>query len=61
MAKTHRFTQNVDGEPIEIVLDKIEAFKVDEFSGCTLLELTSGKTVGVAESIDKVRGIVEDA
>lgn len=58
MVKTHQFTRNVDGTAVEIVLDKIVTFYRDEFSECTTIKPVNGEKIGVSESVDEVRRIV---
>lgn len=61
MAKTYEFTENASGARISIVIDKIATFKKDEFSECTSIELIDGKKIGVSESVDEVRKVIENA
>ena len=61
MPKTHQFTRNTSGQPVEIVIDKIATFDHDEFSECTIIVLVGGDKIGVSESVEDVRAIVKDA
>ncbi len=59
MSKTHRFTDNATGEPIEIVIAHIVSFRRDNFSECTSIKLTTGTEVGVMETESQVRDAIE--
>jgi uncharacterized protein YlzI (FlbEa/FlbD family) len=61
MPKTHQFTKNADEKAVEIVLDKIVSFEWDSFSECTSIKLCNGENIGVSESIDEVRKILNDS
>ncbi len=58
MAKTYQFTENASGEPISIVLDQIQSFRRDGFSGCTTITLASGKEIGVTASIEAITNLI---
>lgn len=57
MAKTHQFTKNVDGKPVDIVLEKILSFEWDEHSECTSIKFVEGDKIGVSETVEEVRKV----
>ncbi|HSF96733.1 MAG TPA: hypothetical protein VLA52_17025 [Thermohalobaculum sp.] len=61
MPRTHTFARHQSGEPVDVALDKIEAFEHDAFSYCTTLFLVSGMTIPVDNPPDEVRKIMNDA
>ena len=60
MPRTHTFSRHPGGDPVDVVLDKIETFEHDDIAYCTTLTLASGQTIPVAEALDVVRRIVND-
>lgn len=61
MPKTHDFTENSSGETITIVLNQIQTIEKDHHSDCTTIVLIGGKEIGVSESVDEVKKVVESA
>ena len=61
MPKTHKFTKNSEGEKITVVLSQIQSFNKDNFSECTRLSLIGGVTIGVSETEEEVRKVLESA
>lgn len=58
--KTHLFTRNSSDTPVNIVLDKVRSFERDEFSDCTKIVYIDGDTIGVSETIEEVRAVIEN-
>lgn len=61
MPKTHTFTESTSGEPVDVVVDKIATYKHDGFSECTSITLVGGAKLGVTETVDEVRKVIEAA
>ncbi|WP_249694536.1 hypothetical protein [Stappia sp. WLB 29] len=61
MPKTHRFTENASGDPVNVVIDKITTFQYDSFAECTTLVLLNGQKIAVSETDDEVREVIENS
>lgn len=61
MPKTHTFTENSTGSPTDVVLEKIKSFHWSDFSECTIIEFIDDTKIGVSESVEEVRRIINDA
>ena len=61
MPKTHTFSRHQSGDPVDVVLDKIESFEHDPFTYCTTLVMVSGQTIPVDETPEQVRQIIREA
>jgi hypothetical protein len=60
-SKTHKFTRNIDGKEVFVVIAKIKSVERDDFSECTKISLIDGTHEGVRETVGQVRKIIDDA
>ncbi|KCZ89537.1 hypothetical protein [Hyphomonas jannaschiana] len=60
MPKTHQFTRIENDTRVDVVIDKIVTFEVNEVNDGegAIIHLSDGSSIAVAESLDEVRRVV---